>query len=36
MFQSTDMVEAFEALAEKRSAGFDDLLPFRGGLGDGV
>jgi enoyl-CoA hydratase len=36
MFQPTDMVEAFEALAEKRSAGFDDLLPFRGGLGDGV
>ena len=36
MFQPTDMVEAFEALAEKRPAGFDDLLPFRGGLGDGV
>ena len=36
MFQPADMTEAFAAQAEGREGDFDDLLPFRGGLADGV
>ena len=36
MFQPADMAEAFAAQAEGREGDFDDLLPFRGGLADGV
>ncbi len=36
MFQPADMTEAFTARAEEREAGFDDLLPFEGGLSEGV
>ncbi|HAQ22720.1 MAG TPA: crotonase/enoyl-CoA hydratase family protein [Acidimicrobiaceae bacterium] len=36
MFQPSDMAEAFAAKAEDRDPEFDDLLPFRGGVGDGV
>ena len=36
MFQPSDMVEAFNAKAEDRDGEFEDLLPFRGGLADGV
>ncbi len=36
MFQPSDMAEAFTAKAEDRDAEFQDLLPFRGGVGDGV
>jgi enoyl-CoA hydratase len=36
MFQPTDMLEAFGAEAEDRPTRFDDLLPFEGGISDGV
>ncbi len=36
MFQPTDMLEAFGAKAEDRPTRFDDLLPFEGGISDGV
>lgn len=36
MFQPTDMLEAFAAKAEDRSAEFDNLSPFEGGISDGV
>ncbi len=36
MFVGGDMQEAFTARAEKRPSEFDDLLPFKGGVGDGV
>ncbi|MEC9000788.1 MAG: crotonase/enoyl-CoA hydratase family protein [Actinomycetota bacterium] len=36
MFQPSDMAEAFTAKAEGRDGEFEDLLPFRGGLADGV
>ncbi len=36
MFQPSDMGEALVARTEDRDAEFDDLLPFRGGLGDGI
>jgi len=36
MFQPSDMAEAFAAKAEDRDPEFDDLLPFQGGIGDGV
>ena len=36
MFQPSDMGEAMTARAEGRDADFDDLLPFQGGVGQGV
>jgi enoyl-CoA hydratase len=36
MFQPADMLEAFGAKAEDRPTQFDDLLPFEGGVSDGV
>ena len=36
MFQPSDMGEAFAAKAEGRDSEFDDLLPFSGGVGNGV
>ena len=36
MYQISDMAESFTAKAEGREGEFDDLLPFRGGVGDGV
>ncbi|MDG2428715.1 MAG: crotonase/enoyl-CoA hydratase family protein [Acidimicrobiales bacterium] len=36
MFQPSDMAEAFAAKAEERDSKFDDLLPFSGGVGNGV
>lgn len=36
MYQVSDMAEAFTAKAEGREGEFDDLLPFRGGVGNGV
>ena len=36
MFQPSDMGEAFTAKAEGRDGDFADLLPFRGGVGQGV
>ena len=36
MFQPSEMVESFTARAEKRDGDFEDLLPFEGGVGQGV
>jgi len=36
MFQPSDMAESFSAKADGRDGEFEDLLPFRGGLSDGV
>ncbi len=36
MFQPSDMGEAFTAKAEGRDPEFDDLLPFRGGVGQSL
>ena len=36
MFQPSDMGEAFAAKSEGRDGDFADLLPFRGGVGQGV
>ena len=36
MFQPSEMMESFTARAEKRDGDFEDLLPFEGGVGQGV
>ena len=36
MYQISDMAESFAAKSEGREGEFDDLLPFRGGVGNGV
>ena len=36
MFHPADMVESFTAKAEDRDPEFEDLGPFRGGVGGGV
>ena len=36
MYQISDMAESFAAKSEGRQGEFDDLLPFRGGVGNGI
>jgi len=36
MFQPSEMMESFKARAEKRDGDFEDLLPFEGGVGQGL
>ncbi len=36
MFQPSEMVESFKARTEKRDGDFEDLLPFAGGVDQGV
>jgi hypothetical protein len=36
MFHPSEMLESFTARAEKRDGDFEDLLPFAGGVDQGV
>jgi hypothetical protein len=36
MFQPSEMMESFKARTEKRDGDFEDLLPFAGGVDQGV